>query len=70
MIKKVFNVPKMHCTACVMVLEGLEDDLKGVKTIKANFHKHRMEVEFDERQISEAEILTAVKNEGYEALPF
>jgi hypothetical protein len=29
-------VTDIHCTACVMRLEGLEDDLPGVKRIRAS----------------------------------
>ena len=69
MTKQVFRVPTMHCTACVMLLEGLEDDLKGVKRVTASYQKQRLEVEYDETQVSEQQIVEAVKELGYEAIP-
>ena len=33
MVKQVFRVLDMHCTNCAMTIEGLEDDLPGVKSV-------------------------------------
>jgi len=67
--RKTFRITNMECTACAMHLEGLEDDLPGIQSISASYRKARMEVEFDERSITEAEIIAAVKKIGYQALP-
>ncbi len=64
-MKRTYKVPDMHCSNCVMRLEGLEDDLPGVKSVRASYHKQQMEVEWDEKRVSEAEILAAVKRLGY-----
>ncbi len=69
MIRKVFKVLDMHCTSCAMMIESIEDDLPGILRIKASYQKGRMEVEYDETKVSEAQILAAVKQKGYEALP-
>lgn len=66
MVKKVFTVLGMHCPSCVMRLESLEDDFPGIQSVKASYLKERMEVVYDETRISEVEILTAVKEKGYE----
>jgi copper chaperone CopZ len=68
MIKKVFRVTDMHCSSCVMLVEGIEDDLPGIRRVKASYQKARMEVEYDETVISEAQIIAAVKQKGYEAI--
>jgi copper chaperone CopZ len=65
MIKQVFQVTDMHCSACVMRLEGLEDDLPGVKRVKASYQRQQMEVEYDERQLSAAQIVAAIQRLGY-----
>lgn len=65
MIKKTYKIPDMHCSNCAMKLESLEDDLPGIKEINASYHKQQMVVEFDEAQISEAQILSAVAKKGY-----
>ncbi len=65
MTKQVFRVTDMHCSACVMRLEGLEDDLPGVKSIKASYQKQQMEVEYDEKKLNAAQIVAAVQRLGY-----
>lgn len=62
---QVFRVPDMHCPACVMRLEGLEDDLVGIKRIKASYHQQRLQVEYDESLVSEAQIVAAAEVLGY-----
>ena len=65
MIKQVFRVTDMHCSNCVMRIEGLEDDLAGVKSVVASYRKGQMTVEYDETQTNEAQILAAVARLGY-----
>jgi len=67
MVKQVFRVTDMHCTNCVMRLEGLEDDLPGVKSVVASYRKGQMTVEYDETRLSEAQILAAAARLGYTA---
>ncbi len=64
-MKQTYNVPDMHCPACSMLLEGLEDDLPGIRRISASYHKQRLDVDFDEAQVSEAEIMAAAEELGY-----
>lgn len=68
MMKKTYRVTDMHCANCAMRIESIEDDLPGVKQVDASYHKMQMVVEFDETQVSEAEILAAVEKKGYHAL--
>jgi copper chaperone len=65
MAKRVFLVRDMHCSACVMRLEGLEDELPGVKSVRASYHKQRVEIEYDEKRLSEAEVVAAIQRLGY-----
>ena len=67
MVKKTFRVEGMHCSNCPMVVESIEDDLPGIKQVSASYQKGQMVVEFDERLVSEAEILSAVEKKGYHA---
>ena len=67
MVKQVFRVTDMHCSNCVMRIEGLEDDLPGVKSVVASYRKGQMTVEYDETQTNEAQILAAVARLGYTA---
>ncbi len=65
MTKQTFRVTDMHCSACVMRLEGLEDDLPGVKSVKASYQKQQIEVEYDEKKLNPAQIVAAVQGLGY-----
>jgi copper chaperone CopZ len=68
-MKKTFRVPDMACPNCAMHLEGLEDELPGVKRINASYKKQIMEVEFDESMLSIEQIVAAAKALGYHPEP-
>jgi copper chaperone CopZ len=51
---------------CAMKLEGLEDDLPGVKHASASYRQQRLEIEFDETRVSEAQVFAAIRELGYE----
>jgi copper chaperone CopZ len=68
MATKTFKIADMHCTSCAMRLEGIEDDLPGIKKISASYVKATLQVEFDERKVSEEQILEAVRGKGYTAI--
>ena len=65
MVKQVFRVTDMHCTNCVMRIEGLEDDLAGVQRVRASYKKQQVEVEYDEAKVSAAQIVAAIQRLGY-----
>ena len=65
MTKQIFKIPDMHCTACVMRLEGLEDELPGIQRIRASYQKQHMEVDYDPALVTEAQIVAAVEKKGY-----
>lgn len=69
MTKKLFRVPDMHCSACVMILEGLEDSLTGVQRVSASYQKKQMEITYDEKKLSEVVIISAAEELGYTAIP-
>lgn len=62
---ETFIVTDMHCPACVMRLESLEDTLEGVRQITANYKKQTMQVEFDDTRINSDQIKKAVEDLGY-----
>ena len=65
MVKQVFRVTDMHCSNCVMRIEGLEDDLPGVQRVRASYKKQQVEVEYDDNQVSAAQIVAAIQQLGY-----
>lgn len=66
MLKKTYTIPDMHCANCVMRLESLEDELEGVRSIKASYHKLTFEIEYDEHVLGEEAIKKAIVELGYQ----
>jgi copper chaperone CopZ len=52
-----------------MKLEGIEDELDGIREINASYHKQQMVVEYDETSVTVGEIISAAKKKGYLAVP-
>jgi Cu+-exporting ATPase len=67
MIRKTYRVGGMSCPNCAMKIEGIEDELPGIRRIEASYRQCSLVVEFDETLVSEEKILSAVKRLGYAA---
>lgn len=65
MAKQVFRVTGMHCSACVMLLEGLEDELPGVRSLRVSLRKQQADIDYDESRVNEDDIRRAFEREGY-----
>ncbi len=59
----------MHCTACVMVIEGLEDDVPGIEHVEASLKRLEVRVTFDESKLQETAVIEAAYREGYVLIP-
>lgn len=65
MQKKTYTITNMECPNCAMILESIEDKLPGIRAISVSYKKGQLTVEFDEKMVSEAEILTEIQKKGY-----
>lgn len=65
MIKKIFKISGMHCTACAMDIDGELEDSNGVKSANTNYAKSQTEVEFDENKITDKKIISIIEKTGY-----
>jgi copper chaperone CopZ len=65
MQKKAFHVAGMHCPNCAMAIEGLEDDLEGIVSIRVNYAKALMEIEFDEEKADLSGLIERAARKGY-----
>ncbi len=63
-----YKAPLMHCSSCSMLLEGLEDELPGVESVKARLKSQEVVVTFDESRVTEEAIKAAALEEGYELI--
>ncbi len=61
------NLKGLHCTSCIMNIEGELEDTPGVKKVKASFAKSEAEVTFDESAITPDKIVGIIKKLGYDA---
>lgn len=59
-------IQDMECPNCAMRLESIEDKLEGVLLAEASYQKGHMVVEFDEKQINEAQIQAEIQRLGYQ----
>ncbi len=65
MTSTTFSIPDMHCSACVMRLEALEDDLEGVKSATGSYHRQQLIVDYDEKRVTKEQIMEAITRLGY-----
>jgi copper chaperone len=56
----------MHCSSCEMLVKDSLEELDGVKSAKADYESGIIEVDFDDAEIDENAIKSAISNEGYE----
>ncbi|MEK7518045.1 MAG: heavy metal-associated domain-containing protein [Patescibacteria group bacterium] len=66
-IKKKFKIDGMHCTSCCLNIDFDLEDLNGVSSAKTSYTRQECEVEFDEKKIRITDIITQIKNTGYQA---
>jgi len=67
MTKQRFQVKGMHCVGCAMTIDGALEHLEGVKSATTHYAKQLVEVEYDDKKLSETVIIKAIEGAGYEA---
>ena len=60
-----FELPAIHCSACVFLLERLERLNSGVRQCEVNFPKKTANILFDQTQISLKELVLLLHSIGY-----
>ncbi len=65
MIRKRYQIEGMHCTGCVIAVEGVIEDIPGVKSVAADYARQVADVEFEEGTVTDADIAAAVELAGY-----
>ncbi len=61
------SIKGMHCTACVMNIDGELEDTQGVKEAKTNYAKEETTVVFDPTQVTTSELIVIIQKLGYDA---
>ncbi len=65
--KTKLKIIGMHCVSCAMSIDGDLEDAKGVKSAKTSYARGECEVEFDEDVVGIEQIISQVKETGYQA---
>lgn len=69
-MKTTFKVTGMHCSACSARIEKVLQRAEGVNSVSVNLLRNRMQVDFDENKITDADISARVEKIGFGATPF
>lgn len=69
-MKSVFNITGMSCAACAARVDKAVSAVRGVQSVAVNLLKDTMRVEYDEKTVSPAVIVSAVERAGYGARVF
>lgn len=64
-MKVTYSIPDMNCSNCVMHLEALEDELPGITSVNASYHKQQMIVDFNPDILLEVKLKEAIVEKGY-----
>lgn len=67
MTAKTFTIEGMTCASCAQTVEKATNKLTGVSAATVNLATEKLQIEYDEAQVSEEEIKKAVSDAGYEA---
>ncbi len=66
-MKECFDITGMSCAACQVRVEKSVSKLDGVNAVNVNLLKNTMDVEYDDKVLSEESIVSAVEKAGYGA---
>ena len=65
-----FTITGMTCSACQSHVEKAVNKLDGIDSVNVNLLSNSMEASFDEKKLSNKDIINAVKSAGYGAKEF
>jgi Cu+-exporting ATPase len=61
----IFNLPAIHCSSCIWLLENLYKINEGVKSAQVNFLKKEVIIQFDKNKLKLAELAAMLDFIGY-----
>lgn len=67
MEKKVFTIEGMTCASCAQTVENTAKKLPGVDDATVNLATEKLNIQYNQKDLSEAEIQQAVADAGYQA---
>jgi len=68
MTKKTdLNIIGMHCASCATLIDRSLSKVKGVKEVNVNYATAKARIVFDEKKLSENDLIKTVQSRGYDA---
>jgi Cu+-exporting ATPase len=61
-----FNIPHIHCSSCIWILENLQRLQKGISASQVNFPEKKVRITYQPEQVSLKEIVYLLSAIGYE----
>lgn len=68
MIKNIFKIKGMFCTGCENRIQNRLKTIDGIKTVKADWNKEEIKLEYDENKTNLQEIKENIEDLGYELM--
>ena len=66
-IKKTFLVEGMHCGACATGIQMFLSNTEGVTSASVDYNSKKVEVEYDDEKLKDADIIKTVEEAGFKA---
>jgi Cu2+-exporting ATPase len=63
----VFAIDGLHCSSCVLNIDGALEDLRGVRSSRTSYAKARTQVQYDPAAVSVEELRKTIESLGYQA---
>jgi Cu+-exporting ATPase len=60
------NIPHIHCSSCIWILENLQKLQKGISTSKVNFPEKKVRITYNTQDVSLKTIVLLLSSIGYE----
>lgn len=68
MKKITFSLAGVECPNCILKLEGIEDQLPGIKWVEGSYRKSQLRIEFEPDKVSIEQIRDRVQSMGYQVV--
>lgn len=66
-MKTILRSEDLNCPSCVSNIESNLNAIEGIQKAKVHFNTGRIEVEYDTEQVTDQDLVEAVRESGYEA---
>ena len=66
-MKTILRSNDLNCPSCVNNIESNLSKMEGVMNAKVHFNTGRIEVEHEAEQVTQENLVEAVRNSGYES---